>query len=188
MYSYFWDYSVEIYAKPGIADNLLSLQNDHGADVNMLLFCCWTGITRGVFTDQSFNKANDFSHSWCEHAVSPLRQVRAWMKHSGCESDSVDSDWCMSLREKVKSVELQAEKLQQYALESIIAAQPDVTLSLNEQQNAMVINLKRYLDSADIRINDRIIHQLTEVIRMSFPQCETSPQFIRKAFLPDSIE
>ena len=41
--SRFWDFSLEIYAKPGVAQACLALQDECGADVNLLLFCCWAG-------------------------------------------------------------------------------------------------------------------------------------------------
>ena len=32
-----WNFSLEIYRLPGIADRLIALQDDHGADVNLVL-------------------------------------------------------------------------------------------------------------------------------------------------------
>ena len=43
----FWDFSLEVYAKEGVADACLRLQDDLGIDVNMLLFCCWAGHSGG---------------------------------------------------------------------------------------------------------------------------------------------
>ena len=37
----FWDFSLEAYARPGVAPACLDLQERHGADVNLLLFACW---------------------------------------------------------------------------------------------------------------------------------------------------
>ena len=38
-----WDFSLALYARPGAAEACLALQERHGTDVNLLLFCCWAG-------------------------------------------------------------------------------------------------------------------------------------------------
>jgi len=45
----FWDFSVRTYRTEGVPAAGLSLQNDYGADVNMLLYCAWIGATVGPF-------------------------------------------------------------------------------------------------------------------------------------------
>ena len=37
----FWEYSVQQYARPGVADTCLVLQDEHTLDVNMLLYAAW---------------------------------------------------------------------------------------------------------------------------------------------------
>mgnify|MGYP000439297982 CR=1 FL=1 len=44
----FWQYSVAFYREPGIAEACLKLQNQHGFDVNLVLFCIWHGLYRGL--------------------------------------------------------------------------------------------------------------------------------------------
>jgi uncharacterized protein (TIGR02444 family) len=43
----FWDFSVRTYGRPGVAEACLALQNRDGADVNMLMFAAWYGISAG---------------------------------------------------------------------------------------------------------------------------------------------
>ena len=38
-----WRYAVPLYAKTGVAEACLELQGRHGLDVNLVLYCCWTG-------------------------------------------------------------------------------------------------------------------------------------------------
>ncbi len=40
----FWEFSISVYKRPGVADYCLNLQDKHGALVNLLLFCCWLGL------------------------------------------------------------------------------------------------------------------------------------------------
>ena len=44
----FWQYSVAFYREPGITEACLKLQNQHGFDVNLVLFCLWYGLNRGL--------------------------------------------------------------------------------------------------------------------------------------------
>ena len=39
----FWRYSLGFYRRSGVEQACLGLQNTCGADVNLLLFCCWMG-------------------------------------------------------------------------------------------------------------------------------------------------
>jgi len=146
----FWDFSVRTYRTQGVPDACLSLQNDHGADVNMLLYCCWVGVYVGQFDDELFERSSQFSSTWASNVVVPLRSARTWMKHEGCGVKPVATDACMALRENIKSVEFHSEKLQQEALESLTTIdQPgnDNTKQILESVNA---NLDRYAAYAQI--------------------------------------
>ncbi|HEY9550471.1 MAG TPA: TIGR02444 family protein, partial [Kiloniellaceae bacterium] len=39
----FWQFSGAVYARRGVAEACLALQQRHGLDVNLLLFCAWAG-------------------------------------------------------------------------------------------------------------------------------------------------
>ena len=41
--SVFWDFSLAVYGKPGFPQAAIALQDRHGLNVNMLLFCLWAG-------------------------------------------------------------------------------------------------------------------------------------------------
>ncbi len=41
----FWDFSLEVYGAEGVPPACLALQEAHQLDVNIVLFCCWTGAT-----------------------------------------------------------------------------------------------------------------------------------------------
>lgn len=170
----FWDYSIHIYYKENVADTFLQIQDNYGADVNMLLFCCWTGITRGVFTEDVFNRAFDFSATWGQGVVKPLRAVRTWMKTAGCHLDEIDTGTCMAYRERVKGIEFQAERLQQDTLEALYANFPVLSLSVEEQLPAITVNIKRYLQSTGSVIDDRLNILLELIIKVSIPGADLS--------------
>jgi len=176
----FWDFSVRTYRTPGVPDACLSLQNDYGADVNMVLFCCWIGGASGAFDDELFNRASEYSARWAENVVIPIREARTWMKLTGCNSDPVPTASCMALREEIKSVEFAAEKMQQEVLDSMVL----VDLTRDERPEQIVedvaANLMRYLECLDIQLADDVRKKLSVIVRAAFPDFDK--KIISKAF------
>ena len=176
----FWDFSIRTYRTPGVPDACLSLQNDHGADVNMLLFCAWTGAVTGVFDDDLFRRASEYSGHWVENVVGPLRNARTWMKHTGCELDLVPTETCMELREDVKEVEFAAEKMQQEVLEKLVS----IDRARDEKPGRIIddvaANLMLYLHFMEIQIEVDVREKLSAIILAAFPEIE--PKTVAKAF------
>jgi uncharacterized protein (TIGR02444 family) len=102
----FWTFSLEFYARPGVAPACLGLQDRLGVDVNLLLFCLWTA-TQGVALDAGImRKAVAYSKEWTTNVVGPLREVRRFLKDR-----KVDE-----FRNRVKAAELLGEQVEQQAL------------------------------------------------------------------------
>jgi uncharacterized protein (TIGR02444 family) len=121
----FWHFSNQIYRRPGVAETCLDLQHSKGADVNLLLFACWYGVSRGLLPEELIKRSLDYSQRWSSNVVVPLRQARTWMKQSEVLlSDNRDVDLFMQqyrqLRQQIKATELQAEHVQQTLLESML--------------------------------------------------------------------
>jgi len=165
----FWDFSVRTYRTHGVADACLSLQNDYGADVNMLLYCCWIGAVAGRFDDELFARASDFATQWAEHVVIPLRSARTWMKHTGCHTEPLPTAVCMELRENVKSVEFAAEKLQQEALASFVPTARARNESAQQSLEEVAANLQRYAGFAGIDVVDDVRQKLSIIVDAAFP-------------------
>ncbi len=72
----FWEFSLALYSQPGVAEYCLRLQDDAGANVNLLLFCCWTG-RRGVALDaRALAAAATAIEDWQVRVLRPLRARR----------------------------------------------------------------------------------------------------------------
>ena len=147
----FWDYSVATYRRPGVAEACLDLQDRGGADVNLLLFCCWLAQRGEGLTDELLNDAVSLSQPWREAVVAPLRRVRRWMKSSEADLDQA------ALREAIKACELEAERYQQDRLDALAGA-----ASLPTTESADVKELaRRYL----FRLrNQRLHHAEAEAV------------------------
>lgn len=165
----FWDFSVRTYRTKGVPEACLSLQDEHGADVNMLLFCAWIALAAGRFDDGLFRRAGEFSAAWAEHVVKPLRGARTWMKQTGCGSDPVPAAPCMELREDIKSVEFAAEKMQQEVLESLLVTGPNPESAPGRIIESAIANLQRYLVQQAIPVNNDVCDKLCVILRAAFP-------------------
>ena len=164
----FWDFSVRTYRTSGVSEACLSLQNDQGADVNMLLYCCWVGAAVGTFDDELFSRASEYSARWAENVVIPLREARTWMKHTGCTAEPTPTEDCMQLREQVKSVEFAAEKMQQQVLESLLSVKKSPTAA-EQLIDDVAANLKRDLESIGIQRSTEVRRRIAEIVGAAFP-------------------
>lgn len=108
----FWQFSGTVYARRGVAEACLSLQDRHHVDVNLLLFCAWAG-SRGYRLDGGeLGQLRSVARPWHDQVVAPLRATRRWLKVQTSVPDSLGE----AFREEVKSLELQAEMLEQLML------------------------------------------------------------------------
>lgn len=115
MESPFWTFSISFYRQPGVAQACLTCQDDAGADVNIILFMLWQA-TRSIRLDSSEVAAIDASVApWRSQVVEPLRTIRRLLKDSPILSAG------NAYRERIKAVELEAERLLQ---EALFAASP----------------------------------------------------------------
>jgi len=131
-----WEFSLTLYAEPGVAASCLSLQNQHGFDVNLVLFCLWYGFRHGVLTDDLLKTALDTSDRWRETVVQPLRSLRTRLKRDLVESAYASSPGISALREKIKTAELDAERIQQQELEKLIVTDTIMTPTAQGERSA----------------------------------------------------
>jgi uncharacterized protein (TIGR02444 family) len=110
----FWRFSLAFYACPGVAPALLGLQDRDGLDVNLMLFGLWIGISgRGSLDCGALVAAKRVAGKMGAEIVEPLRALRRKLK------DHPDED-VRRLRERVKALELDGEKLVQRRLGSLV--------------------------------------------------------------------
>ena len=165
----FWDFSLRTYGTPGVPEACLALQDGLGADVNLVLYCCWAGGRAAPLDDTAFDRAFAFSGEWAGRVVRPLRAVRRWMKQTGCGSGPMDAAACLALRERIKGVELEAEKLQQLALASL-----PLPPGRAEGLTGVAANFRRYFMAIDATLAKVTVERLLVVVRAAFPGEESA--------------
>jgi uncharacterized protein (TIGR02444 family) len=109
----FWTWSLATYARPGVADACLELQDRLGLDVNRLLLAWWLAAN-GLALPETADALAAFADPWQRQVVGPLRSVRRALKGSALPGAT-------ALREAVKAAELEAERLEQHELERLTA-------------------------------------------------------------------
>ena len=110
----FWAFSLDVYARPGIADACLSLQDQYGCDVNILLFCCWTAsVGPGRLNETTLENAIASVKQWQIDVIKPIRAIRRGLE---AKFTHVDPITAAELRAEISATELQAEKVEQKIL------------------------------------------------------------------------
>jgi uncharacterized protein (TIGR02444 family) len=116
----FWDFSKAVYAQDGVQPACLALQ-DGGLDVNLGLWIVWT-VVYGRDPGPAIGAAVERSALWSAQVVKPLRAARTGLKHP---PDFVAGDAAAALRKSVLAAELEAERLEQLALEGLSQSCPE---------------------------------------------------------------
>jgi uncharacterized protein (TIGR02444 family) len=105
----FWRFSLAVYAQSEVAQECLALQQALGLDVNVLLFCAWLGARAVALSRVDIEAALSAVAAWHENVIRPLRSVRQQVK-------LLHRDEFENFRTRVKSVELEAEQIEQAIL------------------------------------------------------------------------
>ncbi len=101
----FWEFAVSVYDR--VREPCLVLQDEHGFEVNLLLFCCWQG-TRGIALDDAgIARIVEACADWSGNVVEPLRRSRRWLRERRHPPGAPD------LRKRIAGLELEGERLLQ---------------------------------------------------------------------------
>lgn len=109
-----WSFALDIYARPGVSDACLLLQDRAGVDVNVLLLVLYAATRRGVALSR--NDLQDMDNAvvaWRQEVVIPLRTARRRLKTGPAPAPT---DATETLRRHIKQAELQAEQIEQAVL------------------------------------------------------------------------
>jgi uncharacterized protein (TIGR02444 family) len=117
-----WAFALDIYAKPGVADACLWLQNEAGVDVVIFLMVTYAAVRhRVLLTPAGIGKLDEACRPWREQIVRPLRTIRSALKTGPSPAPSRKTE---QFRSTVKSVELAAERLQNQLLAECLPLGP----------------------------------------------------------------
>ncbi|OAE12099.1 TIGR02444 family protein [Pseudomonas simiae] len=113
-----WSFALSTYARPGVEAACLRLQ-DQGADVCLLLCGAWLERRGVALEPERIQALQQVALPWQKNVVEPLRQMRAQWRAMAQQDLPL-----AALRERVKSLELEAERELLARLEVLAQAWP----------------------------------------------------------------
>lgn len=160
-----WPYTLDLYARPGVQDAVIALQESQGADVNVLFYCVWCAATgRGSLDAGSFDRVESRIARWRREVTKPLRRLRTRIK---TDPTLLALEGAADARKRILEAEIESERIAQIAIEST-AGQPS-----DEGSDAPAAiaarNLRAYLDYIDADVNAAAEAHLETVLRSAFP-------------------
>lgn len=175
-----WEFSLALYARPGVEAACLDLQDRLGLDVNLLMFACWAASRgHGRIGRGDWQRLLAASAAWRADVVEPLRAVRRGMK--GAAWPGVPDADAASLRRQVKDLELTAERIQQTALASLVRLRPRE--SREHGRAAALANLEGFAAAVGVEVGaddraglERLAEAAEAMMRTAAPTAPLPPK------------
>jgi uncharacterized protein (TIGR02444 family) len=109
-----WNFVIKLYAKQGVSQACLVLQDQSGVDVSFLLTTLFYSARRQVgLTAEEIEKLDRHISDWRNETVLPLRNLRRRLKEG---NPAVKGHSAGELYRQIKAAELLAEQLEIGAL------------------------------------------------------------------------
>jgi len=125
----FWDWALSAYARPGVAQACLDLQDDQGQCIPYLLWAAWAAQSGHGLEQATLAKGADLARHWEPAFIAPVRAVRRALKPTFA---GIADDLRETLREQVQAVELAAEQTLMLALEALALDSPSGSVSVQQ--------------------------------------------------------
>ncbi len=113
-----WSFALSTYARSGVEAVCLRLQ-EQGADVCLLLCAAWLEQRGVVLTDERVQALRHIAGPWQSQVIEPLRQMRVQWRAMAQQDEPL-----AGLRERVKALELDAERQLLARLQAVAQAWP----------------------------------------------------------------
>jgi uncharacterized protein (TIGR02444 family) len=156
--SLLWEFSLAFYSRRDVPALLLALQDDIGADVNLILFGLWRAKQGRSLSPTEFAALDSVIAEWRRGVVEPIRAVRRTIKTFEDGSPATSS-----LYTSVKRLELDSERIAQARLE---AAKDVAAGSIDHApERAAVLNLEAYGCLLGRPLSADIVRQLASALK-----------------------
>ncbi len=169
----FWNFSLGLYGRPGVAPALLGLQDALGLDVNMLVFCCWAASRGQALTSADLDAVEAVAEPWQVEVIRPLRALRRRLKGG---FPPLPPDRVENYRKGFSDLEIEGEHIAQEAME--------VALPLSAAAPASAAltaaNLKAYVAHAQKETGDKESAALTTILQACHPDEKGTSYFSQK--------
>lgn len=162
-----WDFSLDVYARNGVADACIALQDEAGLDVNLLLFCIWCAAQGpGRLTPDDLRDALALTDDWQAEIVKPLRSVRRRAK-----TMPGPPLFLGAFHRDIAATELSAERVEQWVLYDSVNERSEDDRNNTAALSAACANLVSYLRAAGVEPTPQRSH-LAVLLSASFPDLD----------------
>ncbi len=161
----FWDFSLAVYGRPGVAEACLRLQDRHGLDVNLLLVCCWAGTRGRGLEPTGMARLAASVADWHHAVVQSLRGVRRWLK----TQTAAPADLAGALRTTIKGKELEAERIEQQLLYEALGEPAAGPAAEGGEDVLAAQNLRLYLRESGVEPDAVDTTALAALLQGTFP-------------------
>jgi len=105
-----WLFSLEFYAHDHVSECLLAIQDSSKANVNIILYLLWLASNFKQLSKTEISSIINSTENWTQNVVIQIREVRRYLKlmHRSAVRLPI-----LSFKDKVKELEIQAEKIEQ---------------------------------------------------------------------------
>ncbi len=146
-----WSFALSTYARPGIEAACLRLQ-EQGADVCLLLCGAWLEQRGVALTAERLQALKQLAGPWQAQVVEPLRQVRTQWRGMAQQDELL-----AGLRERVKALELDAERVLLTRLQALAHTWP----------SAEVMSQQRWLERLAAEDAANLDHDALQQLRVA---------------------
>ena len=137
----FWRFSLRVYRAPGVQQACLALQDDCGADVNIVLLCGFAGHEGRSLDKRRLRQAIARVGAWQSGVIAPVRTARRAIKRD----PPPDAQAAQALRKQILALELELEYIEQSMLTNLAAQWPR-SVRRGAPRDTVEANLRRYLE------------------------------------------
>src|SRR5258706_5038122 len=116
----FWEFSLAFYAREAVGVACLSLQDRRGADVNILLLCCWLATLQLTVNEAGLKSAIEAVADWRRDVLGPLRAVRRQVVSAPMEIEKSER---RAIKDGLLAAELDSERAAQARIVAVVAGE-----------------------------------------------------------------
>jgi uncharacterized protein (TIGR02444 family) len=164
-----WAFALDIYAKPGIADGCLKLQNQAGVDVVLLLTIVFAAVRLRILpTPAEIEQLDEACRPWRDEVVRPLRSIRSRLKTGPLPAPSSETEL---FRTEIKAAELEAERLHNNLLVGALPARRGRQAVAAEQLRSVVGSVVTlFLGKRSDGLSADLLRSIDEIVEAAMQQ------------------
>lgn len=162
----FWNFSLRVYGTAGVPPACLRLQEAHGLDVNVVLFCCWLGASgRGALSPAERRAMVEAVGAWHETVVRAVRAVRQRLKGGMAPAPPELSE---PLRRRIAKIEVDLEHVEQLMLAAAVERPAEAARTPEARLDDALENVRGYLAEIGVAPGEGDARDFAEILKAAF--------------------